>query len=66
MSQSHNQRQKAHDPRLRQRSPELQNLLAHCPEHLFSTDDDELAPVDAKPDPATAAEVKQTVVFKAA
>ena len=31
--------------RHRERSDDLMRLLAHCPEHLFSTDDDELAPV---------------------
>lgn len=50
MSQSSASRLRAHDPRLRQRSPELQQLLAHCPEHLFSTDDDELAPIDSDTD----------------
>lgn len=34
-----------HDPRKRQRSNALTELLARCPEHLFSTDDDELAPI---------------------
>lgn len=29
----------------RARSPELLTLLANCPEHLFSTDYDELAPI---------------------
>ena len=41
------------DPRKRQRSQELSALLARCPEHLFSTDDKELAPIvgeEATPD----------------
>ena len=37
--------QHAHDPRTRQRSNELLALLARCPEHLFSTDDDEMASI---------------------
>lgn len=47
-----------HDPRNRQRSHELTELLARCPEHLFSTDDDEMTPVaraDETPDAETAA-----------
>ena len=32
-----------HDPSKRQRSNELNELLARCPEHLFSTDDDKMA-----------------------
>ena len=50
MSQTDYPRQNARDPRRRQRSDALLQLLANCPEHLFSTDDSQLAPirVDAK------------------
>ncbi len=50
MSQTDYPRQNARDPRRRQRSDALLQLLANCPEHLFSTDDSQLAPIriDAK------------------
>lgn len=57
MSQTDYPRQNVRDPRRRQRSDALIRLLANCPEHLFSTDDSQLAPIriDAKQTvPATA------------
>ena len=45
MSQTDYPRQNARDPRRRQRSDALLQLLANCPEHLFSTDDSQLAPI---------------------
>ncbi|MBU1173905.1 MAG: hypothetical protein KKH72_00770 [Alphaproteobacteria bacterium] len=50
-----------HDPHHRQRSDALIALLARCPEHLFSTDDDEMASIlgaAAAPVQADAAEDK--------
>ena len=39
-----------HDPSKRQRSNALNELLARCPEHLFSTDDDKMTLRDAAPE----------------
>lgn len=43
MSQSSSPIPHQRSPRSAERSPELIELLAHCPEHLFSTDDAEMA-----------------------
>jgi hypothetical protein len=45
MSQSTSAISHQRSPRSAERSPELIELLAHCPEHLFSTDDDEMTPL---------------------
>ncbi len=66
MSQAQNSRQVAHDPRLRQRSAELEQLLAHCPEHLFSTDDKEMAPIDLTPETTEMVENAPVALDKAA
>ena len=42
MSQSDNPISHQRNPRSAERSPELIELLAHCPEHLFSTDNAEM------------------------
>lgn len=59
MSQLHDPRLAARDPRSRQRSQYLEQLLAHCPEHLFSTDDDELAPIETAAETADGSPVKE-------
>ncbi len=59
MSQPQNPRPGARDPRRRQRSDALLQLLANCPEHLFSTDSSEMASIAPASDlagPATAAD----------
>lgn len=60
MSQSSQLPAHQRNPRSHERSEELLRLLAHCPEHLFSTDDNELAPIDTTTDADEEGDLKQS------